>query len=348
MSVAAQPVRVEGPGGSPGQGHMVSSDGQCYLLLPAHVAGALPRVTVMTEAPVRVGYAYVQRPFWPRAPARDDDPAADSRPWLDLAVGIVRGAATEVCEAPLASLRAPRRLAGRTGELMFVEASGRVRQVPMEITETSYLELEAKVLGSDLELPPGHSGAFLFLDGRPAGMAVRAWKQLDGAVFLHMEEIALNAGRWIGDQGAAFAAVPPPEPEPGGGLAVRLVEWSAPPVSPEFPAEAMLRPEGDFLTAPRGPLRLRFRVDGDRPVELSRAVVMSDPEAGHALPKDILVEVDSTPGRTRPRIFWDGEMAQDGLADSGARLGVSALWITVTITSAWTEGPIAIRQIRFE
>jgi hypothetical protein len=348
MSVAAQPVFVGGAGGSTGQGYMVTSGSTCYLLLPAHVTGGFPLVDVLTEAPVLVGQAQVQTPFWPRGPAAGIGEETEY-PWLDLAVGVVRGAASERCETPLARFTPPRSLAGRTAELLTVERGGRLDRVSMAITQTRYLELEAEVRSPGKEMYPGRSGSFLFVDGRPVGMVVRAPRP-DRAVFVRMEEIALNVGRWIQDQGAGFATGPGVEDSSvlSEGIAVRLVDWSAPPLSPEYPPQALLRAEGDFVTAPTEPLRLVFEVADGAVVGFSRVVVLADPRADYALPKDILIEVDSTPDRSRPRFFWAGDMAMDGRADTGPRLEVSARWFIITVSSAWAEGPIAIRQITFE
>ena len=138
-----------------------------------------------------LGQAQVQEPFWPRG-ARADGGA--EHPWLDLAVGVVRGPAEARCETPLARFTPPQSLAGQNAELLTVQGGGRLDRVSMAITETRYLEIEAEIRSPGKEMYPGRSGSFLFVNGRPAGMAVRA-PTPDRAVFVRMEEIALNVGR---------------------------------------------------------------------------------------------------------------------------------------------------------
>lgn len=335
---------MQGEGGVSGQGYMVTSGSGCYLLLPAHVAGEFPYVDVLTEAPIRVGQALVSRPFWT---ATD----ADGRILgIDLAIGVVRGPPSEACETPLERIRPPDRLSEAAGDLVTILPGGQVERVAMVVTDTRYREFDAEVRTPGAELYPGRSGSFLFVGDAPAGMIVRAAEgDRTRGTFVRIEEIAMNARRWIADQGVRFAADAAPEAVPQeAGFAVRLVEASEPPVGPEFPAEATLVPEGAFVTAPTRPLRMVYAVEGSAAASLSRVRVTSDPQGGYALPRNLVIEVDSTPGRTRPRVFWSGQMAPDGLADTGSRTGTSVRWIILTVRDAWAPGPIGIGQVRFE
>lgn len=341
----SQSVLVQGAGGVSGQGYMVTSGGACYLLLPAHVAGEFPFVDVLTQAPVRVGQALVSRPFWTVS-----DPDSGRVRGIDLAIGVVRGAAAEACETPLDRFRPAERLADRSGDLVTILAGGQVERVRMAITETRYLEFDAEIRSPGAEMYPGRSGSFLFIDTAPAGMAVRAAESdPTQASFVRIEEILMNARRWIADQGAQFVqgATPEATAQPAG-FAVRLAETSEPPIGPEYPAEATLTGEGAFVANPTRPLRIVYAVDGAAAASLSRVVVSADPEANYALPRNIVIEVDSTPGQTRPRLFWSGQMAPDGLADTGPKTGTTTRWIIVTIRDAWRPGPVGVSQIRFE
>jgi len=323
---------------------MVTSGGACYLLLPAHVAGDFPFVDVLTEAPIRIGQALVSRPFW-------SVPDGDGRVrGIDLAIGVVRGAPTEVCEIPLDRVRPPQRLSDATGDLVTILPGGQVERVQMAVTDTRYLEFEAEVRSAGAELYPGRSGSFLFVDGAPAGMIVRAAdSDRTSGTFVRTEEIAMNARRWISDQGVQFAGAFVPKAAPQeAGFSVRVFEASEPPVGPEFPAEATLSVDGAYVAAPTRPLRIVYKVEGDQPASLSRVIISSDPTGEYALPRTVVIEVDSTPTRTRPRSFWSGQMAPDGLVDTGERTGTSVRWITVTVRDAWTPGPVGIAQVSFE
>ncbi|MGZ7192180.1 hypothetical protein ACXWOI_09530, partial [Streptococcus pyogenes] len=78
------------------------------------------------------------------------------------------------------------------------------------------------------ELYQGTSGTFVFAGGVPVGMAIEAPTPTEGR-FVHMEEIHLNAARWLARRSGAFAADTRPTPtvQPAG-FAVELVEASAP------------------------------------------------------------------------------------------------------------------------
>jgi hypothetical protein len=343
-AASAQSVFVRGEGGANGQGYMVSSAGGCYLLLPAHVAGEFPYVDVITEAPVRIGQAIVSRPFWTFV---DGTGALRG---IDLAVGVVRGAPVEACTAPLDRFRPPARLSAAEGDLVTIREDGQIERVRMAVTETRYLEFDAEVRSPGAEMYPGRSGSILFIGGDPAGMIVRsAEADQTRGTFVRTEEIVMNARRWIEDQGVQFAGGSAPEGvEQRGGFSVRLHEVSAPPVGPEYPAEATLRPEGVFLSEPSRPLRIVYAVEGENPASLTRVVVTSDPAGGYALPRGVLIEVDSTPNGTRPRTFWSGQMPPDGLIDTGVRTGTTARWIILTIQDARSAGPVGIGHVRFE
>jgi len=341
---SAQSVRVDVGQGRQGQGIMVSDRNSCYLLLPAHVAGSSPFVTLTSEAPVRIGQAVVNRPFWTElgergAPVRG----------LDLAIGAVRGDIASACTEPLSQVIPARIGLGLSGTLITIGRDGRPDGVQMTIVNTSYLTFEAKVTTPGAEMFPGRSGSFLFIDNRPAGMVIRAPNEGDSATFVRIEEILINAERWIGDQGAIFTSgIETASVQQSSGIAARLVSSSEPPISPEFPPELTLSPDGAFVTAPSRPLTLVYEILGDSPA-ISRVIVTSNPASPYGIPRDIAIQVDSTPNRTRPRAFWAGRMAQDGRADSGARSqATKARWVAITFKNAWAPGSISITQVLFE
>jgi len=323
---------------------MVKVGSACYLLLPAHVAGAEPFVTLTSEAPVRIGEAVVNRPFWTEL----GETGAQVR-GLDLAIGAVKGDIASVCTEPLSQVMPARIGLGLSGTLITIGRNGRAEGVQMTVTDTSYLTFEAKVTTPGAEMFPGRSGSFLFIDNRPAGMVIQAPNEGDRATFVRIEEILINAKRWIGDQGAVFTSgIETASVQQSSGIAARLVSTSEPPISPEFPPDLTLSPDGAFVTDPSRPLTLVYEILGDSPA-ISRVTLMSDPAGPYGIPRDIAIRVDSTPNRTRPRAFWTGRMAQDGRADSGARSqATKARWVAITIKNAWTPGLISITQVLFE
>ena len=323
---------------------MVRDGTSCYLLLPAHVAGDSAFVTLISEAPVRIGRAVVNRPFWTEL----GDDGAQVR-GLDLAVGAVQGDIASVCTQQLSRFTPVQIGVGRAGTLVTIGRNGRLEGVQMTITDTNYLTFEAKVTTPGAEMFPGRSGSFLFINKRPAGMAIKAPPEGDSATFLRIEEIMINAERWINDQGATFSSgLKPAEVQQSSGIVARLVSSSEPPVSPEFPPELTLTPDGVFVTEPSRPLTLVYEILADSPA-IREVTVISDPTGPHSLPREISIQVDSTPGRTRPRRFWEGRMEQDGRISSGTRSqATKARWVTIIIKNAWAPGPVSITQVRFE
>lgn len=333
-SVAAQPVRIE-TASQVGHGYMVAEGGLCWVLLPRHVAGEARRATAFTPEPVLTGQVFLQTPFWEG---------------MDLAVGRLRGEAEARCTARLSAFE------GRAGverdgaaELVRVRGSGEVVRVPMRLLRTDYLTLEAEAAGG-AEVAAGDSGTVLEAGGRPVGMVVET-PDTRRAVALRAEEIAMNAGRFIGRRGASLARqTDPVAAEQPGGFAVGLVNASRPPASPEQGPENLLG-EGAYVARPGGALRMVFEVEGDESVPLVRVRLLADAEAaraeGHALPRDVRVEVDSSPGGGRWRPFRTGTGGPDGVTDL-RRAPTLARRVAVTVTSAWSDGPVRVDGVAFE
>ncbi len=333
----AQTVALRGGGGE-GHGLMIRSGGACYLLTPRHVVGEAPAASARSAAPVATGRAFVERPFWEG---------------MDLAIGVLRGALEARCELGLQALAGETRLeAGGAGELVSLRPSGEVERRPMRVSDSGYLTLEAEFTRPEDEVFEGISGSFLFIGARPAGMAIEALGQRS-ARFIRVEEIHAAAARWIGRRGAVFTQSV--APEEAAGLEARAPELearperAAPALSAAFAvANALKDGPQAYVFAPQGPNRMAFRLEGEGARSLTRAAIMTDPEGGHALPRAILVEVSSREdGGGAPRFFASGNMGPDGVFDQ-KRSPVLARWVFVTISSAWTEGPVRIDRIRFE
>ena len=88
-AAGAQTVSIQNGLGEHGFGWMFEHGGACHLVMPKHVAGPFPCVTVTTAAPVESASAKMIAPFW------------DS---IDLAVGVVRGGLGERCTGALDDL----------------------------------------------------------------------------------------------------------------------------------------------------------------------------------------------------------------------------------------------------
>ncbi len=331
----AQTVAVEGGGGH-GHGLMIRNGASCYLLTPSHVVGSSPRAAARTAAPVEPGQAFMERPFWSG---------------MDLAIGVMRGVLEGRCLLQLRDLAGETRLeAGGDMELVSLRGSGEPERRPMRISQSGYLTLEAEFTRPGDDVFEGVSGSFLFMGQRPVGMAIEATGP-NSARFIRIEEIHAAAARWINRRGAVFAAASAPAapaaPE-APGLPVAL-EFAAAPLAPEFAAANALE-DGPaiYVFAPKGPNRMAFRLEGAAAAPLSRVVMSTDPEAGHALPLDVAVEVSTREdGGGAARFFASGRMDPEGRFDQ-KRSPVLARWIFVTVRSAQKDGPVRIDRIRFE
>lgn len=333
--IAAQTVRIESAGET-GHGFTIRHAGLCWVILPRHVAGDSRRVTVFSGAPVVHSAAMIETPFWDG---------------MDLAIGQLRGAVEDRCTADLALISgAVRAETGGEVQLQRLRSSGEVERIPMQITRTDYLTLEAVVAKPGDELFKGTSGAFLFEGDRPIGMIIEAMTPTEGR-FIRIEEIGQNISRRISRQAAPIAAggggaLPVPEQSDNrASLAFEAVSAILPPLTPDQ-GEANLTGPGVYAFHLTRPNRIAFRVRGDAAAVLSRVRIEAAREEDLATPRDITVEVAADGAGQRARPFAMGVMGPDGVLElTGAP--TSARWVYVTIRSAWDEAPVGLDAVSF-
>lgn len=326
--------QVEGGERETGHGFLVSHDGSCFVLLPRHVAAGEHLVTVSSAAPIVSGNAIVETPFW-------ED--------LDLAIGVVRGEIESRCTATIDSLStAGQPELAATPRLMRLRSSGEVEELPMRLVGAPlYRTFDAAMTNPGDELFKGTSGALLYAGAQPLGMVVEQLSPTEGR-FIRIEEIAMNAGRWLDRRGGNFATQnAAPVALTASGFSVELESASATAIEPETGPDALLGP-GAFVFAPQLPVRLVFHVIGDEATALSRVQMLSQAEPGQAIPKDLTIQVSTRAEPVGLRPFGSGvRMGADGLLDVRAG-ATTARWIVVTINSAWDDGPIRLDNISFE
>lgn len=303
----------------------------CYVVLPAHVAGGDRRITVLTAAPVANAEARIETPFWEG---------------LDLAIGPLRGTAIAQCTETLDSLGSSARpeIGGKL-ELVRLRPSGEVERVPMRYATTSFLTLEAEITTSGDEFYQGTSGAMLFQDDAPVGMAVVSSTPKLGT-FVRIEQISANIALWLNRRSGVFTSPLEAETTGSAGLPFEVISSQIEPISPEF-SSTNLRGPGQFIFDPSRANRITLLVTAEGDIALSRVLVQSNPDAGYALPRGIRVEISTAGPDDVGRDFLKGEMATDGTFD-GRRSSSRARWVFVTIDSAWSDGPIAIDEIVLE
>ena len=227
----AEPVSINR---NRGQGFAVSHNGNCYVILPAHVHGRGTALTLSTGSPPIVGAASVFQSFMPG---------------MDLSVAYVSGGLDGRCGDRFADL--PRNidpLIGPGGAVSFVRvsAAGQIERVPARVTSLLYETMEIEVAeGETATVFRGTSGAFVFAGDTPVGMIIRAPDDRHAEV-LRIDAIAARLDRLLaGGIGAAPeepVAEAPSQSEGGiglSGLAAGITRCSAEPATPETSCWAM-------------------------------------------------------------------------------------------------------------
>lgn len=336
----AEPVSVNR---GAGQGLVVSHRGNCYLLIPDHVRGRSPRLSISAGAPPVVGEATVFHSFVPGA---------------DLAVAHVRGNLQGRCNDAYADLpQSVDRLLDRTGKasLVRVQTSGQITRTTVSIVEILYDTLRVKVDEGQDGLYQGTSGSFLFVDGLPVGMMIEAPDQTNG-IALRADSIADRTRRLLEGRLAAadtdehLRPAGQPSRLPDAGLSMTDIVCSAEPTTPDAGCSNLLTGTSPLLvSAPGKPVTIEIelgRVDGKAAVV--RSVEMSTVADDHAgPPKSIQIDVDSSQGAQRRwRSLGSGDMSPFGELFVSSGAGQFARRLRVTILTSWRpELPVRLDRI---
>ena len=331
---AAQTVSIQNGLGEHGFGWMFAHGGACHVVMPKHVAGPFPRVTVTTAAPVESASATMIAPFWES---------------IDLAVGIVRGGLDERCTGELEDLEEDRRTSGiNSGELLRVTPSGDLERSPLRFMDRGYLTFEGVLEGGTTEVAQGTSGAFVFVRGRPVGMAVTS-SAVEGATFIRSGEILIHLRRFLSEQGGAYVEPEAPETANETSLGQRALPLvfhssSVPPVNPRYAPENMTGP-GSFIFAPAQHMRFILGFEDGRVEAVSQLKLISNPAEAQTMPRDVILRwsFDEVPGRFRT--WTRGQVARDGIFDTGRGAPRNMRWIEIIVLDAWGGGDIAIDEV---
>lgn len=324
-------MRIQNGEGDWGYGWMFQHAGNCYVVLPEHVAGELPIVTVATAAPVQSDQATVVKPFWQG---------------LDLAIAVLdRGPLDERCISKLDELKPTNTSLNASSALVLrITPVGNEERLPIRVLDRGYLEFVGELVRDEDAVGQGTSGSFAFVDGRPIGMAVIQIGE-QSAKFIRSEEIAMNVGRFLSEQGRAFAtSTIKAETTSLKGLRLSDVRTNTPPILPQFSPENLLG-DGLFVTMPNGPVEITFRIGTDDPVGINRFRMSTPSDTEHAVPKAVTLFLGYGESADRFRFWAQGEMHPDGIFDTGLLAEREARWIKVVIRSAWGEGTIAVDRI---
>lgn len=327
----AQPVHVEAGGGY-GQGYLFGHDGACWLATAKHLLGEGGNfaVTLAGQPPLR-GTGEAAAPFWEG---------------LDLALGIVRGEARSACTTTFADLARPwtRGMAAAALRLPYVWPDGAVDSAAMRIIDLPDHKSFVAAFTDGAPAFPGRSGSFLLAGERLAGMVVTE-PAGDAHGFVRIEEIAMNAERWITARGESLIAAAEPatvRQQAGFAVAIDSSGSTLTPATLGSDPETVLSGDTPFLFTGTGRIVLRV---ADGSLQELRGVRI---ETGgtEARPKAITVEIDAkAEGPLVPAWFWSGTMDQAGQFDTGERAPRRMRRVVITVSSAWGAGPRRIDRI---
>ncbi len=323
-------MAIENGENGKGFGWMFLHKGSCYVVLPEHVAGRHPRITLTSSAPVVTGTGTVSKPFWPG---------------IDLAIATVRGAIEDRCSNSLADLvLTPEERAGRAAQLERLTPVGEVLRDPITIDDFTYLTFSARRREDGRAIRRGTSGAFAFIGNTPVGMAIRSPDDATGR-FIRSDEIHLHVNRYLSEilaprslDGGSVQNLP-------GSLPLVFRRTSAPPVNPQYAPENLLGP-GSYVFDLSGRVTIEFQFLDEQVSVVSRVVVTAPTEGGYSLPREILIEI--SPFASGDRYFSLGrfQVGFDGILDTGRVASRNARWLRLTVLNAWSEGPLAIDAVQ--
>lgn len=337
-TATAQPVRVESTeaptavtAGSDGlgQGLMISHNSACWLLTASHVAPRGADFFVWTEGqPGLQGNGVAMAPFW-----------AD----MDLAIGVVRGAATRDCTLPLAALTDALELSGiGTYRLANVDDAGGLTYREMRISEVrDHKTFEAVFSDTDRAFQ-GRSGAFLFRGDQPVGM-VRTQLGEGKHGFLRIQEIEMNVRRLLTARGDVFVseALPVEAPQPAG-FAVRVHGSDLRPAAIGETVESVIM--GDQPFRYRGSGYIDLIVADESRQNLRGVRIDGAPDDG--MPKSISMYTSPTVEGTPPMTwFANGTSDPAGVFDTGLRRDVPFRRLRIVLDGSWSGSVRRIDQI---
>ncbi|QBF31479.1 hypothetical protein CFI11_09645 [Thalassococcus sp. S3] len=315
---------------------MFLSEGSCFVALPEHVAGPLPKITISTAAPVVSDQATVLKPFWDG---------------MDLAIAVPdQGVINSRCVARVEQLKpSDQTRTAREINLIRITRAGQEMRTKMQVTKRDYLTLEAEIANDGLSIGQGTSGAFAFVGSRPVGMAIES-DGVNQARFIRAEEILLNVSRFAEEQGRAYQLAALSETkvpaEHISGIAIRSVTSTAPPTLPQF-GPANVLSDGLFVTGSGVPFDVVLRLDHEAVQRVNRVEVEAEAQ-GYAVPNQIVVSLSTEETPRRFRFWTQGRMTPDGAFDTGMLAARNARWIRLRFLGTWTEGEIAVRSVRVE
>lgn len=327
----AQTVSIQNGLDEYGYGWMFGRNGTCYIVMPKHVAGPFPRVTVSTAAPVDSATATVISPFW-------ND--------IDLSIGIARGALVDRCIAKMDDLTETRaEAAAYRADLLRLNPNGELESRALTISDRSYLTFTGTLADGNDDIGRGTSGAFAFINGKPIGMAITS-DDPTRARFIRTGEILVHLRRFLDEQGGAYGFADEIDSQPivaeKNALPLRYVRSEMPPINPKFAPENLVL-DGQFVFAPK--THMSFTVGFEIITPVSRLVIRATPIATQTSPKSLIIQWSTDDDGHRFREWIRAEMGPDGVFDTGPLAPRNLRLLKVIVLDSWGSGDVVIDSI---
>ena len=323
LPASAEPVSVNR--GS-GLGYVFSHNGNCFLILPAHVHGRGSRVSLATTAPSQAGDAILVHSYAPE---------------IDLSLFYVTSGLEGRCQDRFDTLPedlGPVLDSAITAQLVRVDASGLETRDDMAITAVDFATISATA--AQTEIYQGTSGAILRLGSLPIGMAIQS-ANTSQASFLRMDEIVARIRRLLSGKTVSPAPVPPDTDTaagsglcPQGAIALGAVTCAAEPTAPEYACGNLVA--GGITAYPAGTSqRIEVQFATPRPVPLGAVTLAAPRLEGFAVPQHLNIEVSSASGAPRWTRFGALDMPPTGQVTirNGARPYANR--IAVVLQGSW-------------
>lgn len=344
LPVAAEPVSVNR---GKGLGFVFSHNGNCFLVLPAHVPGRQTRLSVTTTAPSAVGDAVLVR---------------NLSPAVDLSLFIVSSGLEQRCDDSFADLSDDiQPVLDRGGDLQLirVDTSGAELRDPMTITAVDFSTLTARPVNParEAELYQGSSGGILKSRNTVIGMALQS-TDIAAGTFLRMDEIVNQIRRIVTPNRAVETAPQPVEGAAGvvsqcpvGTLPIVRVSCTIEPSDPAFACSNLLTEAAEPVAFPPGAQpRIVLDLAGDQATALEAVTLMAPADQSQfAVPQQVTVEVSSTTGTPRWTRFGATDMSPLGnlRVVNGAR--PYARQVAITLGSSWDGSlPMALSCVSLQ
>ena len=335
LVVYSAPLLAEAVGLENGQGWLFNHRGNCYLVLPAHVAGQRPELQFFTSTPVVNG---------------DARPIRNFTTAHDLAIAYVAPGFEDRCKTPWSSIADDITNVldvGASVTLTEVRSSGLVDSLQgrIEAYDSYYITLTPDEGDS---LYQGRSGSSLTRDGKFIGMAIEARGSSEG-IFLRADEIRdelrglIERTSVVNRPSSSISSSAQCE---NSEEIYSRVRCSAPALSEKYVCSGLLSGQKARFAADSLPLVIELTLNDEAALDLTSFShrITVEPDETTTTPKSVLVLVDSSDGdRRRWKKFGSRDTAPDGsfLMNNGSR--PFTRHIQFVVQSAWdNDKPVDI------